>query len=360
MIENNENTQSDSASEQSFEPNSQQSKWQVIKSKLSFDGDHSIKHPKSILFVLSILVLIQIIYGLYVSQNPNVFDVKQTAQNSYELTGHTALMPIGYTSTVTLTEIAGTLINKPGGYITNDIFPLSLILDNMPNWEFGVLVQVRDFSSVMRQDFSRSQNNSTEDPNLSLAEPSFNQDSNKWIFPATEKVIKEGIGFTKAYQANLANPELKVAQFYARSDNLVVWLKKVESRLGSYSQRLSSAVDHPNKSAQTDEQDTPKVTSTWTQIDDVFYEARGASWAILHLLKSAQVDFDQVLTDKNAHFILQQIILELESTQQTVWSPIILNGDGFGIVANHSLVLANYISRANAALSQLQKLLENG
>jgi hypothetical protein len=39
---------------------------------------------------------------------------------------------------------------------------------------------------------------------------------------------------------------------------------------------------------------------------------------------------------------------------------MILNGDGFGFLANHSLVMANYISRANAALIDLNDLLSQG
>jgi hypothetical protein len=39
---------------------------------------------------------------------------------------------------------------------------------------------------------------------------------------------------------------------------------------------------------------------------------------------------------------------------------MVLNGDGFGMLANHSLVMANYISRANAALIDLNDLLSQG
>ena len=67
-----------------------------------------------------------------------------------------------------------------------------------------------------------------------------------------------------------------------------------------------------------------------------------------------------MLQRKNATVSLQQIIRELESTQQTVWTPMILNGSGFGVLANHSLVMANYISRANAALIDLTELLAQG
>ncbi len=39
---------------------------------------------------------------------------------------------------------------------------------------------------------------------------------------------------------------------------------------------------------------------------------------------------------------------------------MILNGTGFGPMANHSLVMASYISRANAAIVDLRKLLQQG
>ena len=71
-------------------------------------------------------------------------------------------------------------------------------------------------------------------------------------------------------------------------------------------------------------------------------------------------NFADVLEKKNARVSLQQIIRELEATQETVWSPIILNGSGFGLVANHSLVMASYISRANAAIIDLRDLLLQG
>jgi hypothetical protein len=39
---------------------------------------------------------------------------------------------------------------------------------------------------------------------------------------------------------------------------------------------------------------------------------------------------------------------------------MILNGSGFGVLANHSLVMASYISRANAAIIDLRDLLSQG
>jgi hypothetical protein len=102
------------------------------------------------------------------------------------------------------------------------------------------------------------------------------------------------------------------------------------------------------------------VKTSWLKIDDVFYQARGSAWALLHFLKAVEVDFADVLARKNAVTSVQQIIRELEMTQQPVSSPIIANGEGFGLIANHSLVMASYISRANAAIIDLRELLSKG
>lgn len=63
---------------------------------------------------------------------------------------------------------------------------------------------------------------------------------------------------------------------------------------------------------------------------------------------------------KNATVSLRQIIRELEMTQRPLRSPMIVNGEGFGLLANHSLVMASYISRANAAIIDLRELMSQG
>lgn len=91
--------------------------------------------------------------------------------------------------------------------------------------------------------------------------------------------------------------------------------------------------------------DEELVETPWLQIDNVFYEARGQAWALSHLLRAIEVDFADVLAKKNATVSVRQIIRELEASQEPLWSPMVLNGSGFGMWANHSLVMANYISR---------------
>jgi len=280
------------------------------------------------------VLLILLLLGIYWSKEPALFDVVEAATARAPV--NESRLTTGSYTTSSVIAAMETLLDKRGGYLSNDIMPPSIWLDNIPNWEFGVLVQVRDISRSMRNDFSRSQSQSTEDADLIIAEPNFNFDHRSWFLPASENIYREGIDALYGYLNRLQNPNNPDAQFYARADNLKEWLGQVTKRLGSLSK-------------------TP-----WSEIDDVFYETRGAAWALIHFMKAMEIDFESVLQKKNALISLRQIIRELEATQDPLWSPMIMNGSGFGIFANHSLVMGSYISRANAAVIDLRNLLEQG
>lgn len=320
----------------------------------------SLKH---LLWFLLIGLLILVLIGWYWSREPQPFDVKAgLAAGGFQ--------PVGAATASSVVKVTQTLLEKPGGYLANDIAPPGIWLDNIPSWEYGVVIQLRDLSKALRESFSRSQSQSAEDPDLAVAESRFNYDHTKWMFPAAEKGYREGIERVNNYLARLSDDDQFDAQFYARADNLNYWLRTVETRLGNLSQRLTASVGQarlntdlagePDARQSTPSPSERVVKTPWMEIDDVFYEARGASWALIHFLRAVEVDFADVLEKKNARVSLQQIIRELEGTQQTLWSPMVLNGDGFGLMANHSLVMASYISRANAALIDLRALLDQG
>lgn len=323
---------------------------------------------KWIVSVLALIIFLMWILSIFWSVEPDLFDPEQIAQQ--QASAKNEQVVAGYTTTTSLIVVTETLLNKSGGYLSNDVLPPSVMMDNMPSWEFGALEMIRDLALAMRKDFSRSQSQSIENSFLTKAQPQFNIDSLSWIMPSAESKYQEGIDKLYAYRTSLSDSKQQQGQFYARADNLRDWLKQLEKRLGSLSQRLSASVgqDRLDTNLAGDAQaiqSTPTANklmdkTSWWKLDDTFYEARGASWALIHFLKAVEVDFSDVLEKKNAKVSLQQIIRELEATQESLWSPIVLNGSGFGMLANHSLVMANYISRANAALIELSELLNQG
>lgn len=302
------------------------------------------------------------------NHEPDIFDPVERARLHAQAHNHVEVT--GTATTSALIEVVDVLLEKRGGYLSNDIMPPWVFLDNVPNWEFGVLTQVRDLARTMRNDFSRSQTQSTEDPDLAEADPLFHYANDRWFPPDTEGRFKKAMVFLESYLTRLSDPTQVDAQFYARADNLSEWFGLVEKRLGSLSQRLSASVgqkrlntDLAGDAAATQSTAAPRemeVKTPWLEIDDVFYEARGSTWALVHFLKAMEVDFHDILRKKNALISYQQIIRELESTLEPLHAPIIMNGDKFGAFANHSLVMANYISRANAAIMDLRFLLQQG
>ena len=347
--------------------------WQRADADPNEIKDKPVESPargtlRTIVTGLTALLVLVCAIGFWWNTEPKQFDVRATALAHAETNGQQVVT--GYITTSTVIELAETLLSKRGGYLSNDLMPPGVWMDNIPEWEFGTLTLLRDTARIYRNDFSRSQSQSTEDPDLAEAEAKFFFDNNSWLLPQTEDQYREGIEYFQAYRSRLTNPLEANAQFYARADNLQQWLAAVETRLGSLSQRLSASVGKrqldtalagDTAASQATQSPQEQVVKTpWLQIDNVFYEARGFTFGLIHILHAIDNDFADVLDKKNARVSLKQIIRELEPTQETLWSPMVLNGDGFGPLANHSLVMASHISRANAAIIDLRALLTQG
>ncbi|HBW98472.1 MAG TPA: DUF2333 domain-containing protein, partial [Pseudoalteromonas sp.] len=198
------------------------------------------QHKGKIAGALVVLLIIFYAIAVYWSIEPARFNVvtnaKETAQARNEK------MVTGYTTTSTLITVASTLLDKQGGYLSNDVMPPSVIMDDMPAWEYGALEMVRDLALSMRKDFSRSQSQSTEHEALKKAQPQFNISSEAWAWPSAEGEYQKGIDYLLVYRSQIANEHERDSQFYSRADNLRSWLKEAEKRLGSLSQRLSASV----------------------------------------------------------------------------------------------------------------------
>ena len=316
----------------------------------------------------------------------------------------------GYVTVDTLIETIDWLLDKPGGYLSNDILPVSVWLDNMPRFELGVLVQARDLARTLRNDYGRARARPAENAELAVAESALNAPYDEywyvssalrgelakrlgqpevigellagvllgpsvlsgifptfgeWILPSTESRLRDAREALMAYRSTLASLGERDANFVADADNLREWLAVVERRLDDLSQRLAASVSRTGSDSLPaigvdSESATPAAAESgtrWLEIDDVFFEARGSAWALLQFLAAAEIDFEPDLAERNALPVMRRIRLELEGALAPLRSPVILNGGGYGFTANHSLVLASYLSRAHAAVIELRMLL---
>ena len=102
--------------------------------------------------------------GFFWDNEPDLFDVNIHATEVIEQVKVERVT--GSTTVATMIQLMDVLLHKRGGYLTNDIMPPGVWMDNVPNWEFGVLVQIRDMARSLRNNMSRSQSQSTEDKGL--------------------------------------------------------------------------------------------------------------------------------------------------------------------------------------------------
>lgn len=322
---------------------------------------------------LSAYAVLMVALALYWCQQPRSLDIAALTQAD-SADGE----PIPGTAFVATTiGVAETLLNKPGGFTHNDRLPPGVLLDNCPNWECGMVMALRDALRALRNDFSRSQTQSAENLDLKRAELQFAIDPKFWIMPAAENEYHKGIDALERYLQALSSGQVRNGRFSVRADNLAEYLALVEKRLGNFGLRLSTnASAAPLSTATADSDGTERmdplpgidpaadtVSAQRTEpgrLDDVFFCARGYSWALLHFVQALKTDFAPVIADKNAEPTLQQIERDLRGATKPMSSPFVLNGGGYGFLANHSMVLASYIARVNAAVIDLRLLLEQG
>lgn len=297
-----------------------------------------------LLVLLFLLLLAQLALGWYWSREPRMFAVAAPAAGNGRP---------GEVLLVVQARLADTLTGKPGGFLDNDMLPPGSMMDDMPAWERGVLGEVRDVSLAFRAPAWSEAQSAPQASELAEADAAFGIDPGAWGMPSAESEFRRGSAALARYSTRLAAgaggaPAMRDVQFER-------WLDLVRARLDILATRLNAAQAASLRAGAPVVPGTESVPATsWSVVDDVFFEARGSAWALLHLLKAAEIDFGGQLAARHADLNLRAAIHELEATQQPLWSPVVLNGSGFGLFANHSLVLANYLHRARAEIGEVQ------
>src|SRR5688572_27840042 len=156
---------------------------QMPSFKFSLPQFPSLSGNRKLLWLAPLLVLIVVILALmwWGDEEVELYDGIAHTQMQAEARGERVV--VGTMTTDSLIQVVDHMLNKRGGYLSNDLLPLGLIMDNMPNWEFGVLVQCRDLARAFRNGFSRSLTQSVEDRDLIEAEPLLSFTNDRWLFP---------------------------------------------------------------------------------------------------------------------------------------------------------------------------------
>ncbi len=372
-----------------FKPIDETPKPEVKKEKASPSSDGDISDDSSggrkslrvPLRILGGLFIIGTAVSLYWARIPGTFNVTEVARKKAVASGHRELdepLPRGYRTVATTIHLAELLLEKPGGYQSNDWSPMTRIPDNMRNWEQGAIVQLRVVVQGLRYELSRSGPLSGELDELNLADARFNYNNKRWILQSTESQYKQGIGFLEDYLEMINGSTTPGKYFTIRQDQVIDFLGRQQKMLGTYTTNLQNNIGTVTLDTSVLQEEIPEgleVTadadqqaieekanevSTLRERDDVFYQARGGLFVMYHVMLAMRKDCESILNDTNSMGVMNRVVNELEGACKPMGSPMVLNGSEYGAVQNHSLVLVGHVSKAHFAIKELQRQMAGG
>ncbi|MBN9487096.1 MAG: DUF2333 family protein [Alphaproteobacteria bacterium] len=230
-------------------------------------------------------------------------------------------------------------------------FPAA-ILDNMPNFQRGIMAALGRFSTEMMDQLGRTRGSSQVDRDLEQARGFLNEQPTVWIWqpsvslmPSATSAQKYRAGREKliAYNKRLAAGQ---AVFERRADNLQALIDRIANDSGS-------------DSAVIDRHIIEQAGNLFDlQCDDIFYFNKGRLYANYLLLRELGVDFQSVIRDRDLANPWNQMIETFRvAAELQPW--VVWNGypDAL-LIPNHLAAQGFYLLRARTQLREISGILQ--
>jgi hypothetical protein len=225
-------------------------------------------------------------------------------------------------------------------------------LDNMPNFQRGIMAALGRFSTELMDQLGRTRGSSQVDRDLEQARGFLNEQPNVWIWQPTVSLMPSATSAQKyragrerllAYNRRLAAGQ---AVFERRADNLQALLERI-------------ANDHGSDSAIIDHHIVEKSGDLFDgRCDDIFYFNKGRLYANYLLLRELGVDFQNQIRDReitnswNAMVETFRVAAQLEPW--LVWNAY---PDAL-LIPNHLAAQGFYLLRARTQLREISNILQ--
>jgi Uncharacterized protein conserved in bacteria (DUF2333) len=225
------------------------------------------------------------------------------------------------------------------------------ILDNMPNYQRGIMAALGRFSTELMDQLGRTRGSSQTDRDLEQARGFLNEQPNVWIWqpsvsiwPSATSAQKYRAGRDKllSYNKRLAAGQ---AVFERRADNLQALLDRI-------------ANDHGSDSAVIDQHIVEQAGNLFDmRCDDIFYFNKGRLYANYLLMRELGKDFESVIREKGLTNAWTATVETFRvAAELHPW--IVWNGypDGL-LLPNHLAAQGFYLLRARTQLREITAIL---
>ncbi len=245
--------------------------------------------------------------------------------------------------------ISSTLLYKAGFFgLSWDATPF---LDNKASFQRGVQQAIQRTSQELVDTLGRVRGTSAADTDLDRARGRIQYDQYTWYFSLspfgpltpTPSAYREGMERLRAFNDRLESCE---AVFDARSDNLIRFVDRIASDIGSTSAALRDRSDLSN--------------AGWfdTRADNQFWFTYGQLYAYYGILKAARGDFADVIRSRQVEDVWETMEEQLRTTLEL--DPVIVsNGkeDGW-IMPTHLTTIGFYLLRVRSNLVEIRSILD--
>ncbi|MBW7852296.1 MAG: DUF2333 family protein [Rhodospirillales bacterium] len=237
-------------------------------------------------------------------------------------------------------------------WTANDPFFLpAAALDNMPNFQQGIIGALSRFAVEMGDQIGRTRGSSAIDPDLDKAAGLLKYPGDVWVFdPSTswvptassEKQYRAAERALISYNERLAAGN---AVFERRADNLLATLDRIGKDLGS----MSAVVDQHIAEG--------RIALFDGRADDIFYANKGRLYAYLLLLRALGEDFANVVAERDLGPAWQQMLQSLDAAVGL--DPlVVMNGaPDAQVVPSHLAAQGFYLLRARTQIGEIGNIL---
>lgn len=224
-------------------------------------------------------------------------------------------------------------------------------LDNMPNYQAGIMKALARFAVEMRDQLARSRGSSPQDPDLDRAAARLNADPKQWVWTPSMSIwpsvtatsqYRDGRAALITYNKRLAANQ---ASFERRADNLQAFLERVASDIGSTSAQIDRHIhDHGGDLLDF-------------YADNLFYANKGQLYAYYMLLKELGNDYQAVLRERDLTGPWTQL-METFRTAATLQPWVVVNGAADSqFLPSHLVAQGFYLLRARTQLREVADIL---
>ena len=235
-------------------------------------------------------------------------------------------------------------------WTANDPFFMpAAALDNMPNYQQGIIAALSRFAIELTDQISRTRGSSEVDADLEKALGLLKYSGKVWIFDlstswaptaSSEAQYRAAMRALGRYNDRLAAGD---AVFERRADDLLVTLDRIAADIGS----SSAAIDRQIREH--------GVIDFYA--DDLFYAVKGRLYAYYLILRGLAADFDNVIVERDLGPAWDEMLASFR-VAATLDPWVIVNGAPDGqLLPSHLAAQGFYLLRARTQLREITNIL---